>query len=237
MVLDDRAKLQRALEHFEVLFKDACTIQCQESLANSLCEGEMWSSRHNYRTKVDNSDELRSRLHQEGRVNVFTGLAETEPGSEEPVMFPLVRFKGLDEEEGVPLPQGPHPLLLSFRSMNAMTNFFYGNLPDTQSLLFMSCYNMAEGMPLDCETCLQNAFGEDYDEEEHYMMGPDCEIMVAAEPLPRSKPSLGTPDSDILALSGCTGNLTCDSASSGQSESSAASTVPRELFASLDLQL
>ncbi|EKX30808.1 hypothetical protein GUITHDRAFT_122979 [Guillardia theta CCMP2712] len=40
----------------------------------------------------------------------------------EPTLFPLIRFRGLDEKEEK-IPKAPHPLLLSLRSMNSMTNF------------------------------------------------------------------------------------------------------------------
>eukprot|EP00960_Hanusia_phi_P054779 762771-Hanusia_phi.AAC.2 len=87
--------------------------------------------------------------------------------------FPLLRLKGNGEEEAeLDLPTASRHLLLSLRSVNSMTNFHYGKLPEQATPLQMSCYNMEPGMRCDCETGLRNTLtkSQDYAMEEY---GPE----------------------------------------------------------------
>ena len=68
--------------------------------------------------------------------------------------------------------------------MNAMTVSLHGNAEgSSQSLLFLSYYNLREGMPLDCEICAENDMGEDNvveEEEIEYVMCPDSSYFIHA---------------------------------------------------------
>ena len=173
--------LDQSLQHIETLYKDVCLIQCEapKSLKQLLQDGGFWNqdSRRSLFKKVSGCDDLRDKLRKEKKVKAFKGLkSETgQPVAEALPCFRVITFKGdSQEEQDLELHTAPHPLLLSLRSMNAMANYFYGDLPKGRSsLLLMSCYGgLEEGMAFDCEQCLRNAFGEEYDPKEKYVMGP-----------------------------------------------------------------
>ncbi|EKX39773.1 hypothetical protein GUITHDRAFT_114020 [Guillardia theta CCMP2712] len=154
----DMEKLHQALEYIEILLKDVAAIQCGQELSlEELLQNAGISTKS-----------AREKLRAEKMVKTFKGLEST---TEEIVCFRLIRFKGSSPEEAeVHLHQAPHPLLLSLRSMNAITNHCYGDLANNVTrLLLMSCYSsLDEGMDFDCEHCLRNAFGLEYDEEAKY---------------------------------------------------------------------
>ncbi|EKX49776.1 hypothetical protein GUITHDRAFT_104740 [Guillardia theta CCMP2712] len=241
---DDREVLHQALQHIQILYKDVCLIQCEapKSLETLLQDNGYWNqvSRCFQIRKVSGCDDLRDKLRKQKKVKAFEGL-KSETGQPVAVALPCFRvitFKGdSQEEQHIELHTAPHPLLLSLRSMNAMANYFYGDLPNGRSsLLLMSCYGgLEEGMAFDCELCLRNAFGEEFDPQEQYVMGPDGpEILSSGNPVQgaaRSPDSQNSPEAlQYAAERQCGSNTSASPPSSQESECSAASTVQRDVF-------
>ncbi|EKX32764.1 hypothetical protein GUITHDRAFT_121070 [Guillardia theta CCMP2712] len=239
---DDREVLHQALQHIQILYKDVCLIQCEapKSLETLLQENRFWNqdSRRFLSKKVSGCDKLRDKLTKEKKVKAFEGLkSETgQPVAAALPCFRVITFKGdSQEEQHIELHTAPHPLLLSLRSMNAMTNYFYGDLPNGKSsLLLMSCYGgLEEGMAFDCSQCLRNAFGEEYDPKEQYVMGPDGpEILSCGNPVQGAAMSPENSPEALQYAAGrqCGSNTSASPTSSQESECSAASTVQRDLF-------
>ncbi|EKX31683.1 hypothetical protein GUITHDRAFT_122123 [Guillardia theta CCMP2712] len=140
---DDRQKLHQALEYIETLLKDICVVKCEESLAKLQQDANIWTDvlKRDNLDKVAACDDLREKLRTERMVKVFKGL-KSEPVPGKLACFRVIKFKANGpEEEPQPAHTAPHPLLLSLRSMNSITNHFYGDLPNGKSsmLLLTSC--------------------------------------------------------------------------------------------------
>ena len=162
----------------ETLYKDICVVKCEESLAKLQQDANIWTDvlKCDNLDKVTPCDDLREKLRTERMVKVFKGL-KSELVTGKLACFRVIKFKANGpEEEPQPAHTAPHPLLLSLRSMNSITNHFYGDLPNGKpsGVLVTSCYRgMEEGMVFDCEHCLRNRWGHHYAEEgETYVMGP-----------------------------------------------------------------
>lgn len=237
-LLGDMEKLHQALEYNEILLKDVAAIQCGQalSLPQLLQNAGIWttSARRTSRTKVAHCKKLREKLRAGKMVKTFKGL---ESKTEEIVCFRLIRFKGSSPEEAkVHLHRAPHPLLLSLRSMNAITNHLYGDLANNVTrLLLMSCYSsLDEGMAFDCEHCLRNAFGLEYDEEAKYVMGRDGPEIVYCDSISVRSSENSPEASKFSAEKLCGSDTSASSRTTQDSETCAASTVPRDLFGGSD---